>query len=193
MHANLSQFNEEQIISDFFGDFVGHFVDVGASSGVALSNTFALGQKGWRGLLVEASPIHFQNLVANYTHRGYFKLLLAALWYERKIMPFNLNPTWYSSLIHKDEPGLYAGQYYVPTVIAEDLKAIQPECDFLSVDIEGVDIHVFPSLMAAYPECRLVCVEHGNNATLREQWLEMFKRYGLSVLGETPENYLANR
>lgn len=191
--SHVSQFNESQIISDFFGTHVGFFVDCGASGGVALSNTFELGLKGWHGLLVEASPTHFANLVANYIHRGGFQFLNAAVWNERKMMEFNFNPGFYSSLIRKDEPGLYQNHYWVPTVIADDLKQIQPECDFLSLDIEGADQIVFPSMMSAYTACKLVCVEHANRESVREDWKRMLKDHGFTIIGETPENYIASR
>lgn len=187
----ISQFNEAEIIAAHFGGHIGTFLDIGASSGVALSNTFELGLKGWHGLLVEASPIHFQNLVANYIHRGGFQFLNAALWTERKLMKFHLNNYFYSSLIEKEEPNLYHAHYYVPTVVAEDLKSIQDKAEFISLDIEGADILVFPSLMRAYPDCRLVCVEHANNGALKEEWKKRFAEHGLRVIGETPENYLA--
>lgn len=189
----ISQNNEFDIIKAFFGDFKGHFIDIGAAGGVALSNTFELGMLGWRGLLVEASPIHFQNLVANYIHRGYFEFVNAAFWTSRNMMKFHLNPGFYSSLIHKDEPGLFHASYYVPTVTAEDLFRIQPQADFISLDIEGADILVFPSLMTYYKDVKMVCVEHGNNQELKEKWHQMFSDHGLKIHSITSENYLAVR
>jgi len=190
MH-NLSQFNEDQIILNYFGDHVGFFVDVGASSGVALSNTFYLGLKHWKGLLVEASPTHFATLMANYVNRGGIELVNAAIWTERKMMRFFFNQWFYSSLIEKKEAGLYQACYWVQTCTADDLKAIQPECDVLSLDIENADIIVFPSLMAAYPKCRLVVVEHAKDPGLKARWMEQFAKFKLQVIAETPENYIA--
>lgn len=189
--THLSQDNEAAIIAEYFGSHIGKFVDIGCSGGVSLSNTFQLGLLGWHGLLVEASPTHFANLIQNYTHRGGFRFINGAFWTEQKIMQFNYNPGFYSSLIYKEEPGLFAAQYYVPTVTAADLKEIQPECDFLSLDIESADIIVFPSLMDAYPDCKLVCVEHAKDQALKAKWHEMFERYKLNVIAETPENFLA--
>ena len=189
----LSQDNESKIIAEFFGSHVGTFLDCGASGGVSLSNTFELGLKGWHGLFVEASPTHFANLVANYIHRGGFTFINAALWHERKMMKFNYNPYFYSSLIHKDEPGLFVAQYWVPTVTATDLSAIEPSVDFISLDIEGADIHVFPSLAEAYPNCRLWCEEHANNDTLKVQWQRLFTEHKLRIIATTPENYIVAR
>lgn len=186
----LSQNNESEIIADFFGSHTGTFIDIGASGGVSLSNTFELGLKGWHGVFVEASPTHFANLVANYIHRGGFQFVNAALWTDRKMMRFNYNPYFYSSLIHKDEPGLFVASYWVPTVTAADLAAIELHVDFISLDIEGADIHVFPSLAAFYPNCKLWCVEHAKDERLKSQWRELFTEFGLRIIAETPENYL---
>jgi len=190
MKTNLSQFNEATIVDSFFGDYVGKFIDIGCSSGVALSNTFQLGLKGWHGLLVEASPIHFASLMANYIHRGGFQFVNAALWTERSLMRFHLNPYFYSSLLHKDEPGLFIGSYWVNTVTAEDLLSMQAEADFITIDIEGADILVFPSLIRAYPRCRLWCVEHANKDNIRQDWKRLFSIHRLKIVAETPENYL---
>lgn len=188
---NLSQFNEAEIIADFFGGHVGCFIDCGASGGVSLSNSFNLGMLGWHGLLVEASPLHFQNLLQNFIHRGGFQFLNAAVWTERKLMEFCYNPGFYSSLIYKEEPGLFLCKYWVNTVTAGDLKQIQPAADFISLDIEGADILVFPSLISAYSDCRLWCVEHAKDDALKARWKSLFDEHKLRIIGETPENYLA--
>lgn len=189
----ISQFDEATIVRNYFGDYVGFCVDIGCSNGVSLSNSFQLGLQNWKLLLVEASPIHFQGLLRNYIHRGNVQFVNGALWHERKLMKFNYNEGFYSSLIYKEEAGLFMAQYWVNTITPADLAAIQPECDFLSIDIEGADLLVFPSLMAAYPKCRLVCVEHAANDTIKSQWHDMFARYGFAILAETPENYIAKR
>lgn len=193
----ISQNGEAEIVASFFDGYIGNFIDIGASGGVALSNTFELGLKGWHGLFVEASPIHFQNLVTNYIHRGGFEFVNAALWTERKLMKFHLNPYFYSSLIHKDEPGLFIASYYVPTITADDLRSIAGpflgHVDFISLDIEGADILVFPSLVEAFKECKLFCVEHANSETVKASWREMVEKYTLQIVAETPENYLLAR
>lgn len=189
----LSQFGESEIIANYFGSFVGSFIDCGSAGGVALSNTFELGLRGWRGLFVEPSPIHFQNLLANYHHRGGFEFLNAALWTDRKLMKFNLNSGFLSSLIASDEPERYQARYHLRTVTADDLKAIQPEADFVSLDIEGADIEVFPSLVKVYPDARLFCVEHGGKPLLRIDWKEAFDKHGLEIIHESPENFIVKR
>lgn len=191
--THLSQFNESEIILEFFsGNNTGAFVDIGAASGVALSNTYELGLRGWHGLLVEPSPICFAQLVANYHHRAGFKLLNAAVWTERIVTQFNLNQTFFSSLIPNDD-GRFIGNYFLSTVVAEDLKRIQEDCEFLSLDAEGSDLEIFPSLMEAYKDVKLICVEHSNKELTRLAWMDRFQHYGFTVLAETSENFLAEK
>ena len=43
-----------------------HYVDVGASDGIEMSNTLFLAQNGWSGLCIEYNPIQFNALKINY-------------------------------------------------------------------------------------------------------------------------------
>ena len=51
-----AQHGEDRALLEFFGGAPGFYVDVGANDGLSNSNTAALDQMGWRGLLVEADP-----------------------------------------------------------------------------------------------------------------------------------------
>lgn len=190
----LSQNNESEIIANFFGSHVGTFIDIGAGAGVALSNTFELGLKGWRGVLVEASPIQFAQLLTNYHHRGGFQFVNAALWHQRMMMEFYLHPGFLSSLVPTDSMAPYLGRYWVQTITARNLWNIATpflgDVDFISLDIEGADILVFPSLVDQFPQCRLWAVEHGKDEVLKGEWQELFTIDNLRIVAETTENYL---
>lgn len=52
-----SHFGEDQIVSYLFGEKSdGFYVDVGCYHPTLFSNTYALYEKGWRGVLVDANP-----------------------------------------------------------------------------------------------------------------------------------------
>ena len=74
-----SQNNEEMIIADYFGSFVGTFLDIGANDGITLSNSYALAEQGWKGLCVEASPNAFQQLVMTHALNDKIELLNYAI------------------------------------------------------------------------------------------------------------------
>ena len=50
---SYSQFSEDLIISDFFGDYIGQYVDIGCYHPVKYSNTALLHKKGWTGINVD--------------------------------------------------------------------------------------------------------------------------------------------
>jgi hypothetical protein len=64
-----SYLEEESVISRFLtaaGVQTGYAVDIAASDGFEMSNTYFLYQKGWRGLAVEFNADFFKRLAANY-------------------------------------------------------------------------------------------------------------------------------
>ena len=74
-----SQNNEEQIVTRYFGNTGGTFLDIGANDGITLSNTFALSNIGWAGTLVEASPKAFARLQECYQHMKGYELIHTAV------------------------------------------------------------------------------------------------------------------
>jgi hypothetical protein len=61
------------------------------------------------------------------------------------------------------------------------------------LDIEGADIEVFPSLAAAYPNCKVWCVEHGKDDALKLRWEQLFSQHKLRHIAQTPENFIVAR
>jgi FkbM family methyltransferase len=57
-----SQNNEEQIIIDYFGDYKGNLLDIGANDGITFSNSRKLLELGWSGELVEPANIPYLKL-----------------------------------------------------------------------------------------------------------------------------------
>ena len=50
---SYSQFGEDIIINNFFGDFIGTYVDVGCYHPIKYSNTALLHKKGWNGVNID--------------------------------------------------------------------------------------------------------------------------------------------
>lgn len=72
-----SQQEEDRIIDKYFGgSSEGSYIDIGAGDPVKLSNTYALYQKGWRGLVIEPYPATHERW---YLIRGKDKLLPIAI------------------------------------------------------------------------------------------------------------------
>src|SRR5688572_24370294 len=99
-----SQNNEEQVILNYFKDYTtGTFVDIGANDGKTFSNTYALSQRGFCGILVEPSPKAFFKLKQLYENtKGCFYL------YNYAIGTSNSKVTLYESgeLVNQGDVGL---------------------------------------------------------------------------------------
>ena len=54
---DYSQNGEQKIILEYFQDkYKGKVLDIGANDGITLSNSRALIEKGWDGVLIEPAP-----------------------------------------------------------------------------------------------------------------------------------------
>ena len=168
---SYSQNLEEEIILDYFKDYRGNFIDIGSNDGMTLSNTYALIQKGWGGVYIEADPEAFKRLKFNIPERK------GLYFYPYALADHNGETTMYqsSSLLKTGDVGL------VSTLVKEETdrfksvvqyNEITVKCfkwktyvnrfrikkfDFISLDIEGMDLTVLKDIDLT--ETKLVCVE----------------------------------
>jgi FkbM family methyltransferase len=161
--ATLPGTAEEELRDEFFRDSApGFFVDVGANQPQTGSQTWALEQRGWSGVLVEPQPD-----------------LADALRLERRAKvyavacssPANAGKTLQLHLagVHSSlSPHFYAagmerkGSIDVPVMtldqILNDAQAPAP-IDFLSIDVEGHEMDVLSGFDLARWRPRLILVE----------------------------------
>jgi FkbM family methyltransferase len=76
---SYSQNSEEDVILDYFGNFKGHLLDIGANDGITLSNSREMIVRGWGGVLVEPSPTAFKKLKYLYLDHSKIDLLNVAI------------------------------------------------------------------------------------------------------------------
>lgn len=155
-----SQFDEERYILENTPS-IGKFLDIGAYHPTHLSNTRALYERGWSGVMVEPSPVPFNSLLKEYGNDNRITLILAAVGCTKGGLhkfhvtetPFSTSEDWWfeESKIHA---GFY-GTMYVPAITLSDIG----DCfDFISVDTEGTSYAV--ALLCSdqiRPQC--MCVE----------------------------------
>lgn len=138
-----SQSDEDGIIEEIFqriGVKSKIFVDFGAERGEENNSRYLL-EKGWTGLWIEASP-------------DYAKYLRS--FHEEAIREGRL-------------------KFIEAAVTAENINqlissaGITGEIDFLSVDIDGNDYHVYNAISVIQP--RVVCLEHNHCYPPPEEWV----------------------
>lgn len=159
--ASYSQFGEEKFIFDFFSQYPPKhhtFCDVGAYDGVEFSNTRALFEAGWTGVLVEPLPKRAEILVKNYAGSGCVVLNAAVGDADKRgkmtkmFVPQDGHHDYAATCIPGEkERSNWAGLSWfaidgVPMVtLREVLSRLGRPVDFLSVDCEGMDIEVLES------------------------------------------------
>jgi FkbM family methyltransferase len=181
-----SQNNEEQIILEYFKDFKGHLLDIGANDGVTLSNSRKLIELGWSADLVEPAPIPFKQLQELYKENNKVKLHNCA------ISDFTGITSFYVSGEHlgKGDSGLLSTlsikdkqkwegttDYFDLTVQTYNWQDFNKskKYNFISIDAEGFDLSILKQINLDEFNVQMVCVEHNNIDTqFYMKYLESF-------------------
>jgi FkbM family methyltransferase len=189
-----SQNNEEQIILDYFGGTLGRFYDIGAWSGPRFSNTWALLEKGWTGIMVEPSPTAFTSLMKNVEPFGdRVRLVNAAITPKPCLMDFydaggdavgSLSPE------HAAKWKLSGRKFVVHGLGIASLFSNFGHAEFINLDTEGINAILFQHLPFDWPDLKLICVEHDGYEAQME---ELAKPAGFKRLHRTGENLILGR
>lgn len=193
-----SQNNEQEVILRHFNGKVGRFLDIGAHDGQSLSNTRALFESGWSGVLVEPSPIHFIKLWELYGGNQDIVLVNAAVDSCNKglvELKYNYEGPAYSSTLNPDKAiefkaNDYSKSFYVSVCGIRELEDFGPY-DFVSIDVEGMEIPILANAVDLLYVTELVCVEFcpKTKETIKIQ----LNGLGFNIIHQTPENLLAER
>jgi FkbM family methyltransferase len=198
-----SQYNEDRIIRDFFKDYVGTFLDIGASDGSSGSNTRALALRGWSGWCVEPNPFDFGTLFKLYEHSK-VKLVNAALAREPRWLEFfpagQLSTASVETIKLAHMNPLFSGKFWIPAVSPAQLVTIvSPDLDFVSLDCEAMDLEIAKAAGHLLSKTKLICYEHtlpgvAQDDAYTTELQSVFESYGFTnVVGRTTGNVLISR
>lgn len=178
---SYSQNNEEAVLLDFFGEKTdGTFLEIGAFHPTRLSNTRALIERGWSGVMVEMSPYALVDLIEAYKDNPRVRIVAGAV-------TLNSEPPVAAWLVPKDDvtdgaittteawhrdkwaASLAAqGRRHVPLTaatisLAELCHLLPAQVDLISIDTEGTSAEL--SLAFPYDRFRIkaAVIEHDNN------------------------------
>lgn len=191
-----SQNNEEKAILEFFDGASGSFLDIGAFDGVAISNTLALAERGWRGVLIEPAPEPFARMARHYKQFPLCECVQAAVTADGRWCKFyyEAHRQWAGTVM---DECLKAHQvqvdysFMVRTISPDEIRKQWPfPFDFISVDAEWADFEIVSAADALLKDCKLLCIEKGGG----HDWLALLKEKGFTnIVLSTPENYLVSR
>ena len=170
--VDYSQYGQQQVLLDYWGDRKGYLVDVGACDGLYLSNSRALLEMGWEGMLVEPHPETFKKLVENSKGLSVTPVECACGDVSGR-MTLNIAPITLaglgevSSLLPlgnlKDYFRSWSGYNDNWTEVVVPVKRVGELCprkiDLLLVDAEGYDLHVLKGVDWAVNAPEMVVAE----------------------------------
>lgn len=193
-----SQNDEEKYILDYFGNTIGRFYDIGAWSGVRLSNTYELLRRGWSGTSVEPEYQAFAALMTNLKeYAAKVNFVNAAIAMEPRLMEF-----WSSrgdavstfDAAHRDKWNAAVGGmdlYWIRPITPAELFTTFGEAEFISLDVEGTNWSIFQQIpFAEWSALRMVCVEHDGHA---DEMLAYAAPYGFREITRNAENLIIAR
>lgn len=196
-----SQNNEEQIIARYFGNKIGTFLDLGANDGITLSNTFALSNKGWKGCLVDASPDAFARLKDCYEHMTGFDLIHTAVGAHNGSVILNQSGEHLKqgdvallSTIKREELTRWRDEIFnevtVPCCTFSVLLGLTQykTFDFISMDIEGMELDVLPQMDLQALGCKMLCVEY--NGVRQDEYDALVIPQGYNLVHKNGENLI---
>ncbi len=198
---HYTQYDEQEKIKEFFGSYVGQYLDVGAACGVKFSNVYDLLLSGWSGTSVEASAVEFRTLQNNYREFKDRTTLVNAVIADKEGFT-NFYTEGQLSTTSPEHMKLwepYAVKYnwtWDPSLnyaitLNKLLEHLKTDFDFVSIDLEGTNAEVIRSIdWNLLPKCKLICIEHEEKENVFEEYL---KQFGFSIYHRTSVNLLMER
>ena len=179
MEKDYSQYGEQRHIQRFFGNTVGRFLEIGAYDGVSFSNTRALVERGWGGVMVEPDPYAFAGLLTHIGERPGIELVNAALANTGGLLRFyssDGDALSSSSAEHcekwrKGWKVTFKPFYTVAVTVPQLLAAFPGPYDFVSLDVEGTNWELLQQLPLSAMKTRLICVEYDSGLEAIRRWL----------------------
>jgi FkbM family methyltransferase len=168
--TDYSQYGEQVHILEILKDIQpGRFLEIGAWDPKQFSNTRALYELGWSGVMVEPSPGPMRKLAAEYGRDPRIELVQAAVVTRDigKLVRLEISDDAFSTTEEENsqiwaEKGGFFAKIWVPSISVKSLLKNGWEPDFVSIDTEGTSGEVFAELVQlCRPRC--ICVEHDGN------------------------------
>lgn len=162
---SYSQQDEERHILESVSQMSGRFLDIGAFHPRVMSNTRALFERGWSGVMVEPSPRPMLDLLAEYGNEARIILISGVVGIERRMATLHVTDDAVSTVSEEqfqrwNGTAQYRGSFRAPQITLRKLFEEFGAFDFIDIDAEGISTDLFIQALdlGQRPEC--ICVEH---------------------------------
>jgi len=203
--TKYSQNDEEAIITEFFGESKGRFLDIGAYNGLDFSNTHRLALLGWSGVLVEPSPSVMPDLLNLYKDNAKMVIINAAVCPDEVYAQHGGLCAFYDSCgdaisttsqehVQKWTQGWnsnFREMFIHPLPLKMLFDQMGTEFDFISIDVESTNWSLFQSVpWAAMTKTRMICIEHDG---MHEPMKQHLSGHGFKEHAFNGENLILTR
>jgi FkbM family methyltransferase len=192
---SYSQRNQDTDIVDFYkGKLNGFFVDIGATNGISISNTYLLeSEYNWKGICVEPVPDVFKKLVKNRKASCCNKAVFSR---SNEVVLFDIaydhNTNDLSGIqefidCHKEVVNKHKRTIKMTTISLNDLLAENNApsfMEYLSIDTEGSELEILKHLDFSKYAFGRIDVEHNHVEPRRTELNKLLTSNGYKFLKE---------
>lgn len=203
---SFSQNAEDLFVANYFGDFKGNLLDIGANQGTMLSNSHLLiDQLKWSGSLVEPAYVYHElyELYINRSDVQCYNLAIAdaygivTLYESGAHVPGGNDRALVSSLSKAETErwslaGVKFEEVPVQTVPFNTFWEMTnfTMFDFISMDIEGYEWMVLQQIDLKAVGCSCLCIEWNGWEERRKQFSDYCAQFGLREVKANNENLI---
>jgi FkbM family methyltransferase len=166
-----SQQTEQTVILAAVGLRVGRFLDIGAWNPTDKSNTRALFERGWSGVMMEPSPGPLKNLLLEYGYQSRVQIVSAAAAVTNegvirmRVSDDAVSTTEEAEYNKWKEKTPFLGTLVVPVLSVRDIILSFGAFEFISIDTEGTSVDLFREFLRLRQVPACYCVEYNNRKT----------------------------
>lgn len=200
---NYSQNNEQNLIQQYFKDFKGRFIDIGANDGKTLSNTYWCALNGWDGVCIEPSEEAFNRLCIIHADTGIKCYQFAITKETGKVQFFQsgehigcgdislLSTTKQSELQRWKGTKNEFTEYEADGITWADFHEVTGQVeqyDLISIDAEGCDWDILQQIDLFEAGCSMLIVE--TNGIDDIKYINYAVKHGLKLYAKNHENLI---
>jgi hypothetical protein len=186
-----SQTGEDKLLSIYLPELNGRYIDVGAGQPVRGSNTYYFYKRGWSGILID--PLRFNQKLNHIFRKRDIKLESIIALRNEFLNFYEFYPGEYSTTVKKVADNLVERNIKLKNTYkirclplgSLDILMKTTKPSLLSIDVEGMDMHVLKSNNWKKTSPRVVCIEEDPPIRSESEISEYLKTVGYKYVNTT--------
>lgn len=198
-----SQNQEDLFVLSYFKGFKGTLYDIGANDGKTLSNSLLLIENGWEAHLFEPGSVYSQlhelhkdNSAVRLNNFGLSdKHETLTYWESEAHVPGGNDTGLVSTTIFEETKRWPNVKFHEKQIQLTDINDYwdwigKPNIDFISLDVEGMELQILKAMNLTEMGCKCLCVEFNGIKALQVQFTNYCALHGLKLAHVNNENLI---